>query len=61
MHELEEARRRGARDPGALRIALLCYRGNPRCGGQGVYARHLSRALVRAGHSVTVFSGQPYP
>jgi glycosyltransferase involved in cell wall biosynthesis len=44
-----------------LRVALLCYRGNPRCGGQGVYARHLSRALVEAGHRVTVFSGQPYP
>jgi glycosyltransferase involved in cell wall biosynthesis len=44
-----------------LRIALLCYRGNPRCGGQGVYARHLSRALVAAGHQVTVFSGPPYP
>jgi glycosyltransferase involved in cell wall biosynthesis len=45
----------------ALKVALLCYRGNPRCGGQGVYARHLSRALVRGGHEVTVFSGQPYP
>jgi glycosyltransferase involved in cell wall biosynthesis len=47
--------------PSSLRIALLCYRGNPHCGGQGVYARHLSRALLEAGHSVTVFSGQPYP
>lgn len=45
----------------ALCVALLCYRGNPRCGGQGVYARHLSRALVAAGHHVTVFAGQPYP
>jgi len=45
----------------SLRVALLCYRGNPRCGGQGVYARHLSRALVAAGHEVTVFAGQPYP
>ena len=26
-----------------------------------MYARHLSRALVNAGHDVTVFSGQPYP
>jgi glycosyltransferase involved in cell wall biosynthesis len=50
---------RPARPP--LRVALLCYRGNPRCGGQGVYARHLSRALVEAGHRVTVFSGRPYP
>lgn len=44
-----------------LRIALLTYRGNPHSGGQGVYVRHLSRALVDLGHEVTVFSGQPYP
>ena len=44
-----------------LRIALLTYRGNPFCGGQGVYVRHLSRELVRLGHHVDVFSGQPYP
>ena len=44
-----------------LRVALLVYRGNPTCGGQGVYVRHLSRQLVSGGHSVTVFSGQPYP
>lgn len=45
----------------ALRIAFLTYRGNPHSGGQGVYARHLTRALVDLGHSVEVFSGQPYP
>jgi glycosyltransferase involved in cell wall biosynthesis len=44
-----------------LRIAILVYRGNPRCGGQGVYTRYISRALVRQGHSVEVFSGPPYP
>jgi len=44
-----------------LQIALTVYRGNPFCGGQGVYVRHLSAALVRLGHRVTVFSGQPYP
>jgi len=44
-----------------LRVALLTYRGNPFCGGQGVYVRHLSRELVRLGHSVDVLSGQPYP
>ena len=44
-----------------LRVALLVYRGNPTCGGQGVYVRHLSRELVSFGHCVTVFSGQPYP
>ena len=44
-----------------LRIALLSYRGKPHCGGQGVYTHQLSRALVDAGHTVEVFSGQPYP
>ena len=46
---------------GPLRVAFLVYRGNPRCGGQGVYTRHLSRALAAAGHRVSVFAGQPYP
>jgi glycosyltransferase involved in cell wall biosynthesis len=45
----------------AVRVALLTYRGNPRSGGQGVYTRHISRALVRLGHDVEVFSGPPYP
>jgi len=45
----------------AVRVALLTYRGNPRSGGQGVYVRHISRALVRLGHHVEVFSGPPYP
>jgi glycosyltransferase involved in cell wall biosynthesis len=44
-----------------LRIALLSYRSKPHCGGQGVYIRHLSRELVALGHTVEVFSGQPYP
>ena len=44
-----------------LRIALLVYRGKPHCGGQGVYTRHLAKALVDLGHHVEVFSGPPYP
>jgi len=44
-----------------LRIAYLSYRGKPHCGGQGVYTRHLTKALVDLGHSVEVISGQPYP
>jgi glycosyltransferase involved in cell wall biosynthesis len=44
-----------------MRIALLSYRSKPHCGGQGVYVRHLSRELVALGHTVEVFSGQPYP
>jgi MMP alpha-(1->4)-mannosyltransferase len=44
-----------------LRVALLTYRGNPFCGGQGIYVRHLSRELHRLGHEVDVLSGPPYP
>ncbi len=44
-----------------LRIALLTYRGDPFCGGQGVYVRHLSRELARLGHHVEVLGAQPYP
>ncbi|WP_405954957.1 glycosyltransferase family 4 protein [Streptomyces phaeochromogenes] len=44
-----------------LRIALLTYKGNPFCGGQGVYVRHLSRELARLGHQVEVIGSQPYP
>jgi glycosyltransferase involved in cell wall biosynthesis len=44
-----------------LRIALLAYRGNPHSGGQGVYARYLSRELVSLGHQVEVLAGPPYP
>jgi glycosyltransferase involved in cell wall biosynthesis len=47
--------------PGGRRIAFLVYRGNPQCGGQGVYTRHLTRELVALGHSVEVLSGQPWP
>jgi glycosyltransferase involved in cell wall biosynthesis len=44
-----------------LRIALLGYRSQPYGGGQGVYLRYLSKALVEAGHTVDVISGPPYP
>ncbi len=47
--------------PDSLRIAWLVYRGNPHCGGQGVYTRYLARELTELGHQVTVLSGQPYP
>ena len=45
--------------PDSLRIAWLVYRGNPHCGGQGVYTRYLARELTELGHQVTVLSGQP--
>lgn len=47
--------------PGGLRVAFLTYRGNPRCGGQGVYTRHLTRELRALGHAVEVLSGPPWP
>ncbi len=50
-----------ATDDRPLRIALLTYRGKPHIGGQGIYIRHLAKALVDLGHHVEVFSGQPYP
>jgi glycosyltransferase involved in cell wall biosynthesis len=45
----------------SLKICLLTYRGNPTCGGQGVYIKHLSKALADFGHKVDVISGPPYP
>src|SRR4026207_1686209 len=44
-----------------LRIAYLVYRGNPHCGGQGVYTRALAKELTELGHEISVFSGQPHP
>ena len=44
-----------------LRVAWLVYRGNPHCGGQGVYTRHVAREVAALGHHVEVLSGQPYP
>jgi glycosyltransferase involved in cell wall biosynthesis len=44
-----------------LRIAYLTYRGKPHVGGQGIYTRHLTKALCDLGHHVEVFAGQPYP
>ncbi|HYD49160.1 MAG TPA: glycosyltransferase family 4 protein [Terriglobales bacterium] len=47
--------------PQALRICFLTYRGNPSCGGQGIYTRRLTRELAALGHDVEVWSGPPYP
>ena len=44
-----------------MKICLLCYRGKPNCGGQGVYIYYLSRELADLGHEVHVISGPPYP
>ena len=44
-----------------MRIALLTYRGNMFCGGQGIYAAYLAREWHRAGHEVHVIAGPPLP
>jgi glycosyltransferase involved in cell wall biosynthesis len=40
---------------------MLSYRGNPHCGGQGVYVKNLSQAIHKLGHHVEVVSGPPLP
>ncbi len=44
-----------------LRVAWLVYRGNPHCGGQGVYTRYVAREVAALGHHLEVLSGQPWP
>lgn len=44
-----------------LRICLLCYRGNPYSGGQGIYLKYIAEELVRQGHRVHAIVGPPYP
>ena len=44
-----------------MRIALLTYRGNMFCGGQGIYAAYLAREWKKAGHDVHVIAGPPFP
>ena len=44
-----------------MKICLLCYRGNPHCGGQGIYIHYLSRELCNLGHEVHLIAGPPYP
>jgi glycosyltransferase involved in cell wall biosynthesis len=46
---------------GPLKICFLTYRGNPTCGGQGIYTKRICRALRDLGHDVSVVSGPPYP
>lgn len=44
-----------------LRICFVAYRGNMRCGGQGVYLWNLVRHLSDMGHRVDVLVGPPHP
>ncbi|MEE3080986.1 MAG: glycosyltransferase family 1 protein, partial [Pseudomonadota bacterium] len=40
-----------------LKILLPSYRSNPFTGGQGIYMRLISKAIVDLGHEVDVISG----
>lgn len=44
-----------------MKVLILGYRGNPYCGGQGIYIYNLSRELARLGVEVDVMVGPPYP
>jgi len=44
-----------------LKIGLLSYRSDPFSGGQGIYVKNVSEALLNRGHEVTIFSGKPLP
>ncbi len=44
-----------------LTICLLCYRGNPYSGGQGIYLKYIADEMVRQGHEVHAIVGPPYP
>jgi len=44
-----------------VRVAFLCYRGNMKSGGQGVYLHALTRELAALGCEIDVFVGPPYP
>ncbi len=44
-----------------MKICLLSYRGNPYCGGQGIYLMYIAKELVKLGHEVHAIVGPPYP
>jgi len=44
-----------------LRILMPSYRSHPLTGGQGIYMRLITKAIVDLGHHVDVISGPPYP
>lgn len=44
-----------------MKICLLCYRGNPYSGGQGIYLKYIAEELCAQGHEVHAIVGPPYP
>ncbi len=43
-----------------MRVLFLCYRGNPYCGGQGIYLYYLTRELAKLGVEIDILVGPPY-
>ncbi len=44
-----------------MKVLIVGYRGNPYCGGQGIYIYNLSKELAKLGAEVDVIVGPPYP
>ncbi|HOP28019.1 MAG TPA: glycosyltransferase family 4 protein [Spirochaetota bacterium] len=44
-----------------MRVLIVGYRGNPYCGGQGIYIYNLSKELAKLGAEIDVIVGPPYP
>ncbi|HOP62145.1 MAG TPA: glycosyltransferase family 4 protein [Spirochaetota bacterium] len=44
-----------------MKVLIVGYRGNPYCGGQGIYIYNLSKELAKLGVEVDVMVGPPYP
>ncbi|MFP3944888.1 MAG: glycosyltransferase family 4 protein [Alphaproteobacteria bacterium] len=61
VSQLAESQAAPAQAERPLRILMPSYRSHPFTGGQGVYMRLVTRALVEIGHRVDVISGPPYP
>ena len=61
LDDITSTTEKASQSASPLKICLLGYRSQPYSGGQGIYIKYLSKALVEAGHQVDVISGQPYP
>jgi len=44
-----------------MKVLFLLYRGNPFCGGQGIYLYNLTKELSKLGVEIDVIVGPPYP
>ncbi|PKL41201.1 MAG: hypothetical protein CVV44_00760 [Spirochaetae bacterium HGW-Spirochaetae-1] len=44
-----------------MKVLFLLYRGNPFCGGQGIYLYNLTKELSKLGVEIDILVGPPYP